>query len=331
MIIGLLNLYGSPAIQQLVLQELTSSGLLTATDALYYAHVPAPHPKSARVSEELALFQCAKQYPDAYVWSVNVKDFSKGTSSDIDWCTYELYFLVRNWRRAVATLEAGYDSYGVNLHSAPEPHYTGYCFWMKGSSMSLLTLPQPYCAFHSFTNHYSSRFVPEEYQDCDWEQPAPLSSRRLQQALFRLPPEQQSLGTLMLLLFYHKHHFEPIAYHKATRPHVIIDVPDVGSLITGATGLGRIDYISIDTSVTQAIIGWWTASGWTSDFNVCEELVHGTADIIYTSSERVEYWLPVLAGQGVIVVQGTWRGQLPCTTIGEYTIIAREASALLLR
>ena len=328
MIVGLLNLYGTPALQQLVIQALTTSGLIAATDILYYSHVPITHPRSARVNEERDLFRCAKQYTGAYVWSFNVKDFGKGTPSDLDWCAYELYFLVEHWRRAITTLESGYDSYGVNLHSVPEPHYEGYCFWMKGSSMNGEALTHPYCAFQSFTNHYSQRFPASEYQDCDWSQSAPLSSRRLQERLFQLPEEQRSLATLMLLLVYSKNHFEPIAYHTPIRPSIIIDGSEIGALAAGAPGIGRIDCVL--NKDTTPLISHWSSLGWRTDFNACEQIDHRQVDIIYTTSDRVEQWIPHLAGQGVIVIRGRYYGRFPSSIVGDFTLVAVDQRAFAL-
>jgi hypothetical protein len=327
MIVGLLNLYGAPAIQQLVLRALENSGLLAATDVLYYAHVAVPHARSAKVQEERDLFRFAKQYTTAHVWSFNVKDFSKGTPAELDWCAYELFFLVENWHQAVAALNAGYDSYGVNLHSAPEPYYEAYCFWMSGSGMNASTLQQPYCAFQSFTNHYSQRFPPELYHDCDWSQTAPFSSRRLQQRLLQLPEAQRVLGTLFLLLFYNKNHYEPIAYHQPIRPYVILDGPEVGALIVGAPGLGRIDCVLREAPNTLS--EYWPSLGWAADFNTCQQVGKAQADLIYTTSERVEQWIPHLAGQGVLVFRGSYHGRLPSQRVGEFTLVARELQPLL--
>jgi hypothetical protein len=327
MILGLLNLYGAPAIQQLVLRTLTDSGLLAATDMLYYAHTSVPHPRSARVQEERDMFRFAKQYPEAYIWSLNVKDFSKGTPTEIDWCTYELYFLIENWRQALAVLDAGYESYGINLHSAPEPHYAGYCFWMRGTSMDKPSLTRPYCAFQSFTNHYNKRFPASEYRDCDWEQTAPLSSRRLQERLLQLPEDQRSLGTLMLLLFHSKNHYEPVAFHQSTRPYTILDGPEVGALAVGAPGVGRINLV-LRGDAPHPLLTYWPYLAWVGDFNACEQVDFAQADLIYTVPERVEQWLPYLAGQGIVITRGPYGGRYPSQVVGEFTLVACEASAL---
>jgi hypothetical protein len=322
MIVGLLNLYGPPALQQLVVSALTQSGLLHATDTLYYSGVVPPHPHSARVTEESQLFSCAKQYPEAEVWSFNVKEFSKGTPSDLDWCAYEVFFLITHWRQAIQTLRAGYQSYGVNLHSVPEPHYEGYCFWMTGAALGAAKLTQPYCAYHSFTNHYSSPYPASEYGDCDWDQSAPLSSRRLQERLGQLPSEQRDLASLLLLLVHAKHHYEFIPYHRSPRPHLVIDTDDRGALALGAPGIGRLD------CTVPALVEPWLALGWRADFNLCEQVAGHSLDVVYTSRERVAQWLPLLAGQGVIVVRGVWSGDLPSQLVGQYTLIAREVEAL---
>ena len=326
MIIGLLHLHGSPALQELVKNTFTRSGLLAATDRIYYSGVALPHPTSARVQNESALYACAQQYPHAYVWSFNTKEFNRGTAADLDWCAYELFFLIEHWQRALLTLEAGYDAYGVNLHTVPEPHFAAYCFWMTGEAMKRSTLLHPYCAYQSFTNHYSHRYPTTEYSDCDWEQAAPLSSRSLQRKVLQLPPTSLPLASLLLLLFQAKNHYHPVPGHPTLRPKIIIDAGnDPGVLAVAAPGIGRVEVVT--RPETEHLVTFYPSLGWNTELTTWQSS-SGPADLIYTVPERVSSWLPQLAGMGVLVVAGLVTSSYPYQHIGNYTLIALNSKDL---
>jgi hypothetical protein len=325
MIVGLLNLQGSVQMQAFVQQTLVDSGLLGATDVLYYSRARAPHPNATLVKEDKDLFMMAKKTPNAFVWSLNTLNFTNSNRLSLgDWLQYELFFIVTQWRMAVQKLEMGYDSYGVNLYHSPEPHYEAYCFWMKSDAMNRQRLTHPYCAFQSFTNHYLDRFPSTVYLDFDAQQPAPLSDRRLQERLAVLT-DDTAFGVLATLLVQSKCYFDAQPSMRAERPYVINDVADQRSLAFIAPGLGRID--ALYKSDMDGLLTRYRGLGWSCNLNLTEQLDHRKADIIYTTLDRVEQWLPKLSHTGTLLVKGMYQGRLVSKAIGEYTLIGSTDKA----
>src|SRR5665647_657278 len=109
MIIGLLNLQGSPQLQSFVQQKLLESGLLSITDTVYYSRTSVPHPNLIRVPDDPNLYLEAKRTPDAFVWSLSTASFITSTKQSLaDWLQYEVFFIVEQWQLAVQKLREGY-------------------------------------------------------------------------------------------------------------------------------------------------------------------------------------------------------------------------------
>lgn len=326
MIVGLLSLQGSPQVQSLITTALQASGLLSSTNVLYYSRIPIPHHNAFQVKSDLELFYKAKTTPNAFVWSLSTANFTNPRETVLDWLRYELFFLVEQWKVAVAKLEQGYDSFGVNLYLSPEPHYEAYCFWMRSEAMNLPRLANPYCAFQSFTNHYLEPFPLSHYQDYDIEQPAPFTDQRLQERLSSLcgvDPDQLSFASLATLLVQSKCYFDPQPTMKSERPYIVNDIADPVSLAFLLPGMGRMDVLH--NSLSDAMLAKYKELGWRSNLNFTLQLDQRKADIVYTSLERAEAWIPKLGGGGVIVVKGEYQGKYASLKVGEYSLVGEKS------
>lgn len=323
--IGLLNLQADDDSYKTIYTHLQRSGLLQATDRIYYSRRAIVHPRAIQVNSDAELYTQAKQVPNALVWSLNTSQFRPGNTAFNDWLLYQLFFLVDHWRTAVDRLQNGYDAYGVNLHSAPEPHFEGYCFWMTATAMQKPHITNAYCAFQSFTNHHLQPFPASNYADADLNDTAPFSCQRLRARLQTLGLGESS-GQLISLLCYTRDHFDPHPSRVSQRPYIISDVNDANTLALLACGHGRLDVID----ASPELIAAWRSLGWKGDFN-STLTVQQPADLIYTTPVNVERWLSVLTDRGVMLVEGEYTGQLPKQSCGRFTIIARTADCFALQ
>jgi len=328
--LGLLSLTGSPATIKLVTTRLQASGLLAATQTLYYSRTAVPHPNSTRLPEDKDLYLRAKQAPsNTLVWALNTTHYNTSTPAGQDWLEYQLFFLIDKWRQALSRLNEGYESYGVNLHSAPELHFEGHCFWLTSAAMNAPTLTRPFCAFQSFCNHHRQRFPATEYKDANFEQSAPFSSRRLVERLARYAPEAPTFATLCALLVYAKDYFDASPSRNAERPRILTDLTDPALLATLACSIGRLDVIMPRAKATS-LLAKASEYNLLSSCNVSCEAELDPVDLLFTTAAAVEHWLPLLATNGIIIVSGRHTGKkasLVTQVSGDYTLLARNEAA----
>jgi len=140
----------------------------------------------------LYLQNLAKQdTEDVYYWYLHTKGLrwfgTKNESNILDWIRIMLYWNVLLWKKAVSTLEHGYDTYGANavIDSLKYPnHYSGNFWWSKSSYLKklpstigpnyndpeywLLQLsPNVFCPYESKVNQYDVSHPLESYS-LDW-------------------------------------------------------------------------------------------------------------------------------------------------------------------
>lgn len=57
------------------------------------------------------------------------------------WRQFLSWGVIKNWKKCIAALDAGYDVAGVNFFTKPAPHFSGSFFW--ANSKYVRTLPDP--------------------------------------------------------------------------------------------------------------------------------------------------------------------------------------------
>lgn len=340
MILGLLNIAFGGDTQHRVQHALQQSGLLAATDKIYYSRAAVTHRHVVPALSDTDLFTKAVRSEAEYVWSLDTTKLS-AVSPDVfqDWLAYQLFFLVEHWPRARARLEEGYDAYGVNLRLAPEPHYEGYCFWMRRSAMAAPVLSKPYCAFQSTVNHHLDRFPHSAYADCDWAYPAPLTATAVRQRVTSLLAEYPLFTMLVVQLVSARLYFDGQASRHHERPHLFTDLttPDAGAL--AALAVGRLDvrgdYVGEAGRPVHATLPFTHPN-----LHVTEEVAPGRwADVIYTTPALAAGRLPLLRQSGVLIVNGKWAGGgREGLTVSEheldgrhYTLVMRKKLVMALR
>lgn len=76
---------------------------------------------------------------DSYILYIHTKGCSRYGSPEYEngkaWRKYMEYFSIERWQDAIAKLDSGYDSCGVEMFYDPRPgiHYSGAFFWMRSS------------------------------------------------------------------------------------------------------------------------------------------------------------------------------------------------------
>ena len=192
----------------MILDNLKESGLYDATDSIDFCVVTNGEidttlqlPKSSymlmgptHLYERPTLLHLRNlaetDKEEVYYWYVHTKGLrwfgTEKESNVIDWINLLIYWNITQWKRAVASLTEGYETYGCNEHkdSVNPRHYSGNFWWSKSSHLKTLpatigpeyndpefwsinTNTKWYCVFRSGLEgmgHYSSRYPPSKYQ-----------------------------------------------------------------------------------------------------------------------------------------------------------------------
>ena len=122
---------------------------------------------------------------DVYYWYLHTKGLrwfgTKIQQNVLDWIQIMLYWNVILWKKAVYSLQYGYDTYGINYD---KNHYSGNFWWSKSSHLKKLpstigqeytdpefwitqTSPKIFYPYLSNFNHYHFAFPIERYS-VDW-------------------------------------------------------------------------------------------------------------------------------------------------------------------
>lgn len=125
---------------------------------------------------------------DVAYWYMHTKGVRhwglRGEENILDWISMMLYWNTTRWKKAVAMLENGYDTYGCNLRAHPHAHYSGNFWWAKSSHLK--TLPstigpiyedpefwvlsspaKPFNVHNSKTDHYNMQY-PSSVYSAEW-------------------------------------------------------------------------------------------------------------------------------------------------------------------
>lgn len=350
MILGLLNVAFGGDTQRRIQHALQQSGLLEATDRIYYSRAPVAHRHVIPALSDGDLFTKAIRSDAEYVWSLDTTKLA-AVSPDVfqDWLSYQLFFLVEHWARARARLEEGYDAYGVNLRYAPEPHYEGYCFWMRRSAMAAPSLSKPFCAFQSMVNHHLDRFPRVHYEDCDWGHAAPFSASAVRQRVAPLLAQHPFFTMLVLRLVSARLHFDSQPSRHSERPRLFTDLATTEAGALAVLGVGRLDVRGVYDK--QSFLPFHATLPFRHpNLNVAVEVEPGRwADVIYTTPERAGERATLLRQSGVMIVNGPWRpmvvggkdgpGSVHDTLVvseheldgQQYTLVVRKELALTLQ
>ena len=129
-----------------------------------------------------------KDTEDVAYWYMHTKGVRhwglRGEENILDWISMMLYWNTTRWKKAVAMLENGYDTYGCNLRAQPHAHSRGNFWWAKSSHLK--TLPstigpiyedpefwvlsspaKPFNVHNSKTDHYNMQY-PSSVYSAEW-------------------------------------------------------------------------------------------------------------------------------------------------------------------
>ena len=145
----------------MVLTEVETSGLLAASETIDLVILADGAPDIVNVNPKITCIYAG--HPDHYerptllhlrdlalvdtedvaYWYMHTKGIRHwgrpGEENVEDWIRMMLYWNTTRWKKAVAMLDRGYDTYGCNLRTNPRPHYSGNFWWARSSH--LRTLP----------------------------------------------------------------------------------------------------------------------------------------------------------------------------------------------
>jgi hypothetical protein len=125
---------------------------------------------------------------DVYYWYLHTKGIRwfghKNEENILEWIQFMLYWNIILWKKAVYSLEYGYDTYGVNSSIEPSKHYSGNFWWSKSSYLKKLPStigsnyndpefwlmqmsPKVFCPYISPVNQYNYSYPLDRYS-IDW-------------------------------------------------------------------------------------------------------------------------------------------------------------------
>jgi hypothetical protein len=130
---------------------------------------------------------------DVYYWYMHTKGIrwfgTKKEQNVLEWIQIMLYWNINLWKKAVSSLQNGYDTYGANLVDVIESkpvvkHYSGNFWWSKSSYLKKLPStigiyytdpefwimkmsPNAFCPYKSDVNQYEISY-PLELYSVDW-------------------------------------------------------------------------------------------------------------------------------------------------------------------
>jgi hypothetical protein len=130
--VGLLGTW--EAVDQEITSELTSSGLLAATDSFVRNEC---EPETFEFPTIDLLCEFAAKH-DAYILYLHTKGVTQPKRSIDDWRACLLHWTVHRWRDCVGKLDAGYDTVGINEMADPIRHYQGNFWWSTAKHIRTL-------------------------------------------------------------------------------------------------------------------------------------------------------------------------------------------------
>ena len=318
--IGFLFLNGNSVVNNIVKQKLNESGMLSHTKRIYATKVNVRHNNVQIVDDNVRnIDSIIEKYPNEIIWYF--RTYPSSNTLYIPFVEYQCFFLLDNWKDALAAPESGYDAYGVNLRKSPYIHFENNCYWSRGN-----TWKKPYCAFHLFQNHFLTEIYPEMYVNYDKERQAPYSSLQLQSDLTYLVDVDKELLVLAPVIVFNKDIFDHQPHIQSERPYIVSDIVSKDIFTFMLCKKGRLDLVTSEN--TDSIVEYYKSLGWNVNFNVSNDTEDKKIDICYTTVENIDKLINKLSINGIIIVKGKYSGELPSKDLDSYTLIGLNESAL---